>query len=371
MVSATGVIFHGPGRPLEVAEIELEEPRYGEVLVRIEAAGICRSDLHVIEGHFEAATPTVMGHEACGTIEAVGEGVDPARVGERVVLTFCPPCGRCRECLEGRPTLCGPSNEAAYAGGMWDGSTRIKHDGIDIHHQAFVSGWATHAVTVAEAAVPITSELDPALACIIGCAVPTGVMAVTRRAKVSPGESVAVFACGGVGLNVIQGARLVSAYPLVAIDPLPEKRQLARELGATHTVDPTSVDAAEAIQEIVPGGVDFAFEALGRADLVDAASRSIRPGGRVVLVGVSAAGERASFDHAGSVLSEHAILGTEYGSCVPPVDFPRLAELAVAGYLDLDRLVTHRFSLDDVDEAIATMDSGVAGRVVLIPDHDR
>ena len=337
--------------------------------MQIEAAGICRTDLHSIDGTFPSPMPTVLGHEACGTIDAVGEGVDEARIGERVVLSCVAACGHCRGCLEGRPVLCERSLEAGYAGTMWDGTSRIRRDGATVFHQSFVSAWATHTVTVAEAALPITKDLDPALASIISCAVPTGVMAVTRTAEVSPGESVAVFACGGVGLNVVQGAKLVSAHPLIAVDPVAEKRRLALDLGATHAVDPSAEDAAEAIRRLAPGGGAHAFEALGRAELAETAVSSIRPGGQVILVGVAPQGERVSFDHASCVLSDQAILGSCFGSSIPSIDFPRLADLAVAGHLDLDKLVTHRFPLEQIDDAIATLESGDAGRVVLIPER--
>jgi S-(hydroxymethyl)glutathione dehydrogenase / alcohol dehydrogenase len=360
-------VFTAPNQPLEVAEIELDPPKRDEVQVQIAATGICRSDLSYVDGKWPVPLPMVLGHEGAGTIEAVGEGVDPARIGERVVLTFSPACGACRFCLEGRANLCLDAAAGLDTGFLRDGTTRLSRDGERVYHLAYVSSFASHAVVPANGALPIDPALDLDLACLLGCGVTTGVMSVTRRANVRPGDAVAIFACGGVGLSAVIGADLVSAYPIIAIDPIEEKRELALRLGATHVIDPGDGDTVSQVRAIVPDGVDVAFEALGRPELADEAFRSTRFGGTTVLIGQPPMGVKACFDVYDATQFEHAILGSNLGGAVPALHVPVLARLAVAGKLPLDALVTHRFPLDQINEAIDVTKSGGAGRVVVLP----
>jgi S-(hydroxymethyl)glutathione dehydrogenase/alcohol dehydrogenase len=360
-------LFTAPNRPLEVGELELDPPRRDEVLVKIAASGICRSDLSYVDGKWPVPMPMVLGHEGAGTIEAVGEGVDPARVGEHVVLTFAPACGACRFCLEGRANLCLDAAAGLDSGLLRDGTSRLSRDGERVYHLAYVSSFASHAVVPANGALPIDPGLDLELACLLGCGVTTGVMSVTRRANVRPGDAVVIFACGGVGLSAVIGAGLVSADPIVAIDPRPEKRALALRLGATHVLDPADGDTVEQVRAIIPGGADVAFEALGRPELADEAFRSVRVGGTTVLIGQPAMGVKACFDVYDATQFEHSVLGSNLGGAVPALHVPVLARLAVAGKLPLDALVTHRFPLDEINEAIALTGSGGAGRVVVVP----
>lgn len=361
----TGAVHSEPGRPLEVRELELAPPRHDEVLVRLHASGICRSDLSLQAGKWPVPLPIVLGHEGAGVVEAVGPGVAESRVGEHVVLTFAPACGRCRFCLAGRANLCSTAATAYDTGTMLDGTTRLALDGQPVHHLAVVSSFATRAVVPATAAIPIAAELDLSFACLLGCGITTGVMAVTRRANVRPGESVAVFGCGGVGLAAVQGARLVSAEPVIAVDPVAWKRELALRLGATHALDPGESDASEAVRAIVPGGVDYAFEALGAPEVAEQAFRSVRDGGATVLIGQPAVGVAAAFPVYDLTQFEHSILGTNLGGATPALHVPQLASLAASGRLDLESLVTHRFPLERVNEAIETASSGAAARVVL------
>ena len=353
------------GRPLELAELELAEPGRDEVLVRVLASGICRSDLSLAKGYWPVPLPIVLGHEGAGVVEAVGPGVDPARVGEHVVLTFAPSCGRCRFCLAGRINLCEAAAAGFETGLLPDGTTRLSRDGAPVYHLAFVSSFAERAVVPANAAIPVDAALDPALACLLGCGVTTGVMSVTKRANVRPGDSVAVFGCGGVGLSAVQGARLVSAHPIVAVDPLASKRELAVRLGATHAVDPGAGDPVEAVRAIAPGGADFAFEAIGRPEVAKQAFGATRQGGTTVLIGQPAVGVDAAFPVYDVTQFEHTILGSNLGAAAPALDVPALARLLGAGKLDLAALVTHRVGLEDVNEAIALVESGEAGRVVI------
>jgi Zn-dependent alcohol dehydrogenase len=360
--------MEAPGAPLRVCdEIDLAPPGRDEVLVRILATGICRSDLSYIEGKWPIPLPIVLGHEGAGTIEAVGTGVAPERVGESVVLTFSPACGRCRLCLAGRSNLCLEAARGLDSGFLRDGTARLSRAGKTVHHLAFVSSFATHAVVPADAALTVEPGLDPAVGCLLGCGVTTGVMSVTRRAGVRPGESVAVFGCGGVGLAAVLGAGLVSALPIVAVDPVPEKRELASRLGATHVVDPAAADPAEQVRALTGDGVDFAFEALGSPRVAEQAFRSVRDGGTTVLIGQPPMGVKAGFDVYDATQFEHTILGSNLGGAVPALHIPQLARLVVAGVLELAPIVTHRFGLDQINEAVAVTASGKAGRVVVIP----
>jgi S-(hydroxymethyl)glutathione dehydrogenase / alcohol dehydrogenase len=361
----SAAVMEQPSAPLVVAELDLDEPRRDEVLVRVLASGICRSDLSYMDGKWPAPLPIVLGHEGAGVIEAVGEGVSESRIGEHVVLTFAPPCGRCRFCLEGRANLCLDAAACMDAGTMRDGTTRLHRGAERVHHLALVSSFADHAVVPASGAIPVTERLEPGLACLLGCGVTTGVMSVTRRANVRPGESVAVFGCGGVGLAAILGARLVSAEPLIAVDPLPAKREMALDMGATHAVDPGAGDPSEQIRAIVPGGVDCALEAIGVAAVADQAFRSVRDGGTTVLIGQPAMGVKAGFDVYDMTQFEHTVLGSNLGGANPALHVPGLARLAASKTLDLAPLVTHRMPLSEINEAVEVTASGAGGRVVI------
>jgi S-(hydroxymethyl)glutathione dehydrogenase/alcohol dehydrogenase len=354
-----------PGR-LEFADLELDEPQPDEVRVRISASGICRSDLSLLDGKWPAPLPMVLGHEGAGVIEAVGEHVDPARIGEHVVLTFTPSCGRCRFCLQGRVNLCLEAARCMDEGIMPDGTTRLRRDGETIHHLALVSSFATHAVTPAAGAIPVPPDLDPTLTCLLGCGVLTGVVSVTRRASVRPAESVAVFGCGGVGLATVAGARLVSAHPIIAVDPVEQKRDLARQLGATHVVDPTAEDPVAAVGRIVSDGVDHAFEALGAPTVAAQAFAATRTGGTTVLIGQPAIGVTLPLPIYELTQFEHDLLGTHIGGATPALEIPALASLMAAGLLDLAPLVTDRFPLHDLADALEATRSGEAGRVVVV-----
>jgi S-(hydroxymethyl)glutathione dehydrogenase/alcohol dehydrogenase len=364
-VKISAAVLRSVGSPLELEELELEPPRRDEVLVRIEASGICRSDISLLDGKWPAPLPMVLGHEGAGVIEGVGEGVDADRIGDHVVLTFTPACSRCRFCLEGRVNLCTEAARCMDDGVLPDGTTRLSRDGERVHHLALVSSFATHAVVPANAAIPVPAGLDPSVSCLLGCGVLTGVVAVTRRANVRPGESVAVLACGGVGLAAVLGARLVSAHPIVAVDPVAVKRELALQLGATHAIDPGADDVVAAIRAIVPDGVDHAFEAVGIPAVAEQAFRATRTGGTTVLIGQPALGTSVEMPVYELTQFEHAVLGTHIGGAIPALDIPALAALFEAGKLDLAPLVTHRYRLEEIGEALETTRSGTGGRIVL------
>jgi S-(hydroxymethyl)glutathione dehydrogenase / alcohol dehydrogenase len=358
-------VFTAVGEPQRVVELELEPPRRGEVLVRLLASGVCHSDLSYIDGTWPIPLPIVLGHEGCGVIEEVGDGVDPGRVGDRVVLTFSPPCGHCRFCLEGRSNLCSTAAAGLDGGHLGDGTTRLRLDGAPVHHLAFVSSFAHYAVVPLAGTVPITEELDPTLACLLGCGVTTGVMSVTRRANVRPAESVLILGCGGIGLAAVMGAALVTAEPVIAVDPLAAKRELAVEVGATHAIDPMAGDVREQVRELAPGGVDHSFVAVGVEGVAEQAFACTRDGGTTVLIGQPSMSTTMRLPIYDATQFEHTVLGSNLGAAVPALHVPGLARLAASGALPLERLVTHRFGLEQIEEAVAMTASGRAGRVVI------
>ena len=348
--------------PLVVEELELDPPKAGEVLVRMAASGVCHSDLHVVQGIHPTALPVVLGHEGAGVVEAVGPDVADLAPGDHVLLSWLPYCGRCRQCASGRPNLC--ENVGWYDATMEDGTCRFHRDGSPVHH-CNTSSFAERSVVPARTAIRVDPALPLTELALIGCAVMTGVGAVLNTAQVRPGESVAVVGCGGVGLNVVQGARIAGATAIVAVDTVPAKLELALELGATHTVDAGAVDPVEAVLELVGGGVDHAFEALGSPETIETTLGLTGRGGQAVLIGMAPPEARVPLDALTLTIEERCVRGSWYGSCVPLRDFPLLVKLYRDGHLRLDPLIT-TCTLDEVNDAFGRMEAGEAARSVIV-----
>jgi Zn-dependent alcohol dehydrogenase len=295
-------------------------------------------------------------------VEEVGPGVVGLEPGDHVLLTWLPYCGRCRQCVRGWPNRC--ENTAWYDATLEDGTCRFHRNGERVHHYN-TSSFAERSVVPAQTAVRVDPDLPLAELALMGCAVMTGVGAVVNTARVRPGDTVAVVGCGGVGLNVVQGARIAGASAIVAVDVVPAKLDLARELGATHVVDAGSADPIAAVRELVPGGVDFAFEALGRPQTIETAIALTGRGGQAVLIGMSPPDVRVPLDTLTTTLEERCVRGSWYGSCVPLRDLPLLVDLYRDGRLRLDPLIT-RCTLDDVNDAFARMESGETARSVIV-----
>jgi S-(hydroxymethyl)glutathione dehydrogenase/alcohol dehydrogenase len=359
----------GPGPVMDYRELELDPPATNEVLVRVHAAGLCRSDLHYARGVWRHPLPVVLGHEAAGEIVAVGPGGSPARVGEKVILSLAPGCGACRFCAAGETYNCDAVFAAGLSGRMLDDTCRYHDGGRDVHHLALLGAWSDHTVVPSLAAVRVDPATDLAQACLLGCGVTSGIGAVVNTAKVRPGDAVAVFGCGGVGLNAIQGARLVSADPIIAVDRNPRKREAALKFGATHFVDAAAGDPAVAVKAIVPEGVDFAFEVTGEVENASVVYQTIRRGGATVLVGQPAEGALAGFPPFELSQFEQRILGSMLGSMRPYIDFPKILRLAQRGKLDLGGLVSESMPLSRVNEAMAMMERGEINRVVFLPQR--
>jgi S-(hydroxymethyl)glutathione dehydrogenase/alcohol dehydrogenase len=362
-------VFRAPGEPQRVEEVLLAPPGPSEVLVRVAAAGVCRSDLHLAEGHLgEGRWPIVLGHEGAGVVESVGAGVDHVAPGDRVALCFVPACGVCGRCTAGRRALCTTAAEAAWAGTMLDGTTRLSFpNGDRIQHFNFVSCFAEWAVVPAASAVVIPAELPLWQAALLGCGAVTGFGAVRNAARVAPGDSVCVVGCGGVGLQVVAAARLAGADPIIAVDPDEAKLERARARGAGHVVRATGPEAVEAIRALVDGGVDHSFEVVGRADTIRTAFDVLRPGATAVVVGIVPRGVEASLP-AQEFLQEKGIRGSYYGSGDPARDLSELAVLAADGVLDLDGVVSHVTDLEGIEEAFGRLRRGEGARTVAIID---
>jgi S-(hydroxymethyl)glutathione dehydrogenase / alcohol dehydrogenase len=362
------VVFRDPDHPVEVTDVELDPPKEGEVRVAIAAAGVCHSDLHVRKGDWNVAAPLVMGHEGSGTVTEVGPGVSALKEGDRVVLSWVPSCGRCRMCLAGHPARCELAADVLLPRGvLYDGTTRLHRGGERIHHYLSVSSFAEEVVVPESGAIPIHAEAPLDVLALVGCGVATGVGAVQRTAAVPEGASVAVIGCGGVGLSVVQGARLARAGTVIAADLDPVRAELARSFGATHAVGAHNGDPVAAVQDITGGGVDFAFDAIGKIETTEQAIDMLAIGGTAVVVGLPPTGATARFAPLALAERELRIVGSNYGSTVPADDFPALVDLYLAGDLMLDELVTGRRPLEDAEAALQDLAAGRTLRTLLIP----
>jgi Zn-dependent alcohol dehydrogenase len=359
-------VLERTGGALEVRELELSAPQAGEVLVRLHASGVCHSDQNAIDGTAPARCPTVLGHEGAGVVEEIGPGVTRVKPGDHVALSWAPSCGVCEECLRELPQLCSNAWPALGNGTMLDGTTRLSLDGELVWHYSFISSFADACVVPERSCVPIPEDVPFGIAGLVGCAVTTGVGAVWRTAGVRPGDRVAVFGCGGVGLSAVMGSVAAGAGVVVAVDVESRKLELARELGATHAVawSGTAEATSEAVVD-VSGGVDYAIEATGRPEAMLAAFLSTRARGAAVLVGIPSADAVLPLPALSIPRLERRVLGSIYGSSRPERDFLTTLDLYRRGRLPLDRLVTHRLPLEGVGQAFELMRSGDAVRVVL------
>ena len=350
--------------PLALEEVNLEEPKAGEVLVKIAAAGVCRSDYHYMKGEAHIALPVVLGHEGAGIVQRVGEGVTTVKPGDHVILSFVPNCGRCYFCTTGRPNLC--DRHSATGANMYDGTTRLHKGDQRIYHMGKVACFAEEAVVPESGCVPVDRDFPMDCAALIGCSVTTGVGAAINTAQVQPGSTVAVVGCGGVGLNVIQGAKLAGASRVIAVDVQEGKLEFAMKFGATHSVDATHQDPVARVKEITGGlGADYTFEVYGSAETIETAYEMARKGGTVVVVGIAPVGDKPGIDAVSLVRQEKALKGCYYGSSRCSVDFPKMVDLYRSGRLNVDGLITRRYNLDQINQAYEDLARGEVGRGVI------
>jgi len=352
-------------RPLAIEGVELDPPGEGEVLVRLRAAGLCHSDLSVIDGNRPRPMPMVLGHEAAGVVEEVGYGVASLRRGDHVVAAFVPSCGHCIPCATGRPALCEPGFKANSAGTLLSGERRLHDAGGALNHHLGVSGFAQYAVLAANSLVRVPSDLPFAEAALFGCAVMTGVGAVVNTAAMPHGASAAIVGLGGVGLAALLAARMLDAEHLVAVDMNERKLAVARELGATATVNAASPDAAEQIRELTHGGAACAFEMAGSTRALELAYRVTARGGTTVSAGLPHPQQQFSLQHVSLVAEERTLKGSYLGSCVPSRDIPHYIDWYRAGRLPVDRLLSERLRLDDINPAFDRLAAGESIRQVV------
>jgi alcohol dehydrogenase len=352
-------------RPLRLASLELDDPRPGELLVRIDAAGVCHSDLSVVNGDRPRPTPMALGHEAAATVVHAGDPDSAFAPGDKVVLAFLPACGRCADCGSGRGYLCGPGAAANGAGRLLRGGHRLHESGHDVLHHLGVSAFATHAVIDERSAVKIPDDVPPAISALFGCAVLTGVGAVLNTAALRAGESVAVYGLGGVGLAAVMGALAGGAQPVIAIDPVAEKRALALDLGAAAAFAPA--EAHEGILETTGGGAQVVIETAGSTAVLAAAYRATRRGGRTVTVGLPNPADMLSISAASLVGEAKTLMGSYMGSSIPARDIPAYIALWRAGRLPVDRLLTSVSPLSDINDLFDRLAAGIAIRQIVMP----
>lgn len=359
-------LLTAPHQPFVIETLALDAPKAGEVLVRIAASGVCHSDWHLVTGTTQHPMPCVAGHEGAGVVEAVGAGVTRVQPGDHVVLSWTPDCGTCFYCQHGKPNLCETFTDPIWAGVMLDGTPRLRWGDQPVYHYCGLATFAEYAVVPQESCIGIRKDVPLTVASLVGCGVATGVGAALYTAGVRPGESVVVFGCGGIGLNILQGAALCGARMIIAVDTNAPKLAMARGFDATHTLL-MGDDVIAQIRALTGGrGADHVFEAVGLPGVQETALYAARPGGVLTLVGLSPMGSATNLPGAYLTRKEIVVKGSYYGSVHPARDFPLLIDLYMAGKLKLDRLVSQTYRLEQINEAYAAMLTGEIARGVIV-----
>lgn len=357
-------VLHAPKNPFEVCDIGVDKPASHEVLVRIGASGLCHSDYHFANGDLPFAMPVILGHEAAGIVEAVGSDVTTVAVGDHVVACASSFCGHCNPCVSGRNHMCASKPKR----GEEDRPRLTLNSGEQVHQGSLIGGFAEQMLVHENAVVRVPRELPLDRAALLGCGVVTGLGTVFNAARVTAGSRVAVIGCGGVGLNVVQGARLAGAGQIIAVDPVPQKRELALKLGATDVCE-GGLDAVAAVRELSGGGVDFSFEVIGLSHTMEQAVRMLAPGGLMTIVGAMRFDAIIPLPGIAMLFNEWRVQGTYLGSSPFTRDIPRYASLYLKGKLDLDTLISERIELKDVNRGFQTMMGATQARsVITFPD---
>src|ERR1700712_516328 len=363
--SVRAALLETVGQPLRVVDdVEVAPPGPGQVKVRVANCGLCHSDLTIMEGA-GGMTPAILGHEASGVVEEVGAGVRTVKPGDKVLLAPLAPCGRCYWCVRGEHAIC---QEAMFGlgGGYADGSTPLTRNGVVVTRGVGVGGFSELVITSESGAVKIPADTPLEIAAVIGCAVQTGVGAVLNTAGVEPGATVLVMGLGGIGISVVQGARIAGAAQIIVSDPVQERRDAAAGFGATHTLDPSATDLTQAAYELMAGiGGDYAFDAFGNAGLLETGLRATRRGGMTVGVGVAKGNEMVTPSAIGLVMQEKKLVGSVFGSSNPHREVPRMLSFWRAGLLDLEGMISRRRPLEEGNEGFDDMRAGRGIRTVL------
>ncbi|MBV1932842.1 MAG: Zn-dependent alcohol dehydrogenase [Porticoccaceae bacterium] len=361
-------VMYEVGAPLVIEELELEGPKENEVLVKYVASGICHSDYSFRNGVLPASVPSVLGHEGAGIVEEVGPGVTHLKPGDHIIASLTPACGTCLFCMEGKPFLCKDMTDVIWKGSLLDGTKRFTNSkGEKVGQLVCVGTFSERSVIPAGMAVKVDPKAPLETICLIGCGVTTGVGAALNTVDIKKGDSCAVIGCGGVGLSIIQGARIAGAGIIIAIDPVEEKRQLALDMGATHAIDPTGIKVVKEVRAIAKGGVHFAFEALGLESTILQAWSMPRATGTAVIVGVPSMDTVLELPVLG-FFSEKHLKGSAYGSSIPSRDVPKFVDYYMKGELKLDEMITKRIKLEDINTAFDEMGRGEGARSVIMYD---
>lgn len=357
------LLYH-QGEPLGVEEVDLDPPKEGEVLVRMVASGVCHSCLHAADGTWaDVPTPMVLGDEGAGVVEAIGPAVRSVAPGDHVILSWAPSCGACRYCVTGRPQLC-ERRPTPYH--LADGTTRLRWRGQPVYHYGYVASFGPMSVVPESCVVPISHEMPLEKAALIGCSVMTGAGAVLNTARVPAGASLAVFGAGGIGLNAIQGGELVGAWPIIAVDTVDSKLEFARGFGASHVVNAQRDDPVAAIRQRTGRGADYTVVAVGHAGAMRQAYDATAPGGTCVVIGIPPSGTTLTLEAHTIAAREKRLVGSLYGSASVKADFPRMVELYLSGKLKIDQLITHRYGIEDVNEAFRALAAGEVARGLIV-----
>ena len=367
MKSKAAIAFSA-GEPLSIEEVDLEGPKSGEVLIEVMATGVCHTDAYTLSGGDpEGLFPSILGHEGAGIVREVGDGVDTLQAGDHVIPLYTPECRQCKFCLSGKTNLCGAIRETQGQGLMPDGTSRFSLKGESLFHYMGTSTFSNFTVLPEIALAKIREDAPFDKVCYIGCGVTTGLGAVINTAKVEPGSTVAVFGLGGIGLNVIQGARLVGADRIIGIDTNPKKEALARRFGLTDFINPeSSADVTTEIIDLTDGGVDYSFECIGKPEVMRQALESCHKGwGESVIIGVAAAGEEIS-TRPFQLVTGRTWKGTAFGGAKGRSDLPRIVDWYMDGKINIDDLITHQFQLENINEAFDVMHAGEGIRSVVV-----
>lgn len=358
-------VLHGTGQPLAIETVDAAMRASDDVLVRIRAAGLCHTDLEVIDGQLRYPLPIVLGHEAAGVVESVGPAVSTPRPGDHVVLSWNPHCGHCYYCEHGQPILCDTYVRLGPKAVMFDGATRLSLAGQPVHHMFYLAAFAEYAIVPAQSAIRIPDAMPFDRACLLGCGVMTGMGAVLTVARPGLGDTVAVIGCGAVGLAAVQGARIAGAANVIAVDRNPARLALALTVGAHTGIDASAQDVAAAIRDATAGrGADVVIESAGSEDAFRASVEAVRPGGQVIWLGKVDVNREVRFRW-GSLMGERRIVRSSYGGARPQHDFPALARMYLDGLLQLDPLISARIALDQINEGFAALRRGEAVRAVV------
>jgi len=355
------------GQPLTVETVQLQGPRAGEVLVEIKATGICHTDAYTLSGADpEGLFPSIMGHEGAGVVVEVGDGVSSVRPGDHVIPLYTPECRQCKFCLSGKTNLCGAIRETQGRGVMPDGTSRFSLNGEPLHHYMGTSTFSNFTVLPEIAVAKIRQDAPFDKVCYIGCGVTTGIGAVINTAKVEPGANVAVFGLGGIGLNVIQGARMVGADRIIGVDINPAKASLAGKFGMTHFVNPDDGDPVKAIVDLTDGGVDYSFECIGNVNVMRQALECCHKGwGESIIIGVAGSGQEIS-TRPFQLVTGRVWRGTAFGGAKGRTQVPKIVDWYMEGKINIDDLITHTMPLDDINRAFDLMHAGESIRSVVV-----